>query len=253
MWVVWCFFWVVYFSCGCFCYGAPVLSLRICWSSLSSLDFWCLLMVVDMVQCPFRGCDSCNSGGGKELTKKYFIDHLGSRHFASEACRVYLKEHHGSDSFLYSSLDTTLKKAGIWLCGECFHTRSFSKNCKHDNGIPCPLTSVRVPCVFDMALLLGSSSGFLNTSFDVDILGSVFLTPLQTVKSIPPKLRLGFARVFLQTLDMVIACPCDVFAWVQLLILPCCVLSTFLPKTRTEQYSRMRERCQVDHIFQCRF
>ena len=33
--------------------------------------------------------------------------------------------------------------------------------------------------------------------------------------------------MFLHALDAVLACPGDVSAWVQLLVLPCCVLGTF--------------------------
>ena len=76
----------------------------------------------------------------------------------------------------------------------------------------------------------------------------VFFKPLRTVKSILPKLRLGFSTMFLQALYMVLACPSDEFAWVQLLILPCCVLGTFLPKKESERRSGMRERCQFDSI-----
>lgn len=161
---------------------------------------------------------------------------------------------------LFSSLDIALKKAGIWLCGECFHTHSFSKNCRHANGsvtlspslgdvsihcIPRPLVSTCVPCV---GAEPSPPLGFGISGFNVDLLGQVFLKPFRTVKSIPSKLRLGFARVFLQALDVVLACPRDVSAWVQLLILPCCVLGTFLPKTRSERRSSMRERCQFDSI-----
>lgn len=123
-------------------------------------------MAVDRIPCLFRGRDGCNSGGGKGLTKKYFIDHLESRHFSSLASRAYLKDLIGSDFSLFSSLDIALKKAAIWLCGNCLRTHSFSKSCKHDDGsvilapssvddaiygIPRPLPSMRVPCVVDIA------------------------------------------------------------------------------------------------------
>ena len=44
---------------------------------------------------------------------------------------------------------------------------------------------------------MGSSSGCLSLGFDVDLLGRVFLKPFWTVKCIPLKLRLSFARMFL--------------------------------------------------------
>ena len=67
-------------------------------------------MVVNWIPCPFRGCDGCNSGGRKGLTKKYFIDHLGSPHFSSDASRLYLKDLVAIDSFLFSSMDIALKR-----------------------------------------------------------------------------------------------------------------------------------------------
>ena len=157
-------------------------------------------MAFEKISCLFKGRDGCNSSGGKGLSKKYFIDHLGARHFSSEDSRIYLKDQIASDPCLFSFLDLELKKLGIWLCGECLRTHSFSKNCKHDNGsvIPAPsfaddaihgisrpLTSLCAPCVIDMAPPVGSSSGCITTSFDVELLGRVFLKPLRTVKSIP--------------------------------------------------------------------
>ena len=91
-------------------------------------------MVFERIPCHFRGRDGCNSGGGKGLSKKYFIDHLGGCHFSSIESRLYLKDQIVGDPFLFSTLDLALKKAGIWPCGDCLHTHSFSKNCKHANG-----------------------------------------------------------------------------------------------------------------------
>ena len=95
---------------------------------------------------------------------------------------------------------------------------------------------------------MGSSVGCSSSGFDVVLLGRVLSKPLWTVKSFPPKICLGCARVFLQTLDVVLACPSDISAWVQLLILPYYVLGIFFPKNRGERRSGMREGCQFDSI-----
>ena len=206
-------------------------------------------MAFEKISCLFKGRDGCNSSGGKGLSKKYFIDHLGARHFSSEDSRIYLKDQIASDPCLFSFLDLELKKLGIWLCGECLRTHSLNKNCTHANGsvvvaptlddeaiygIPRPLAPVCASFEDGEASSSGSSSGCLSPCFDVYLLGCVFLKSCRTVKSIPPKLRLGFVRVFLYALDAVLACPSDVSTRVQLFILPCCVLGTFFSKNRSE-------------------
>ena len=134
---------------------------------------------------------------------------------------------------MFSSLDVALKKAGIWLWGECLRSHSFGKNCKHANGsvvsspslddvaihgITHPIVPAYASGVVDEAPFLGPSIGCLSSGFDVDLLDRVFLKPFRAVKSIPPKLRLGFARIFLHAFDAVLACPSDVSSWVQLLV-----------------------------------
>lgn len=74
----------------------------------------------------------------KGSLKKYFIDHLGTRHFKTDVLKASHKTQIASDSSLFSALDQALHQAGIWLCGECFSTHTFSKNCKHDGGVMVP-------------------------------------------------------------------------------------------------------------------
>lgn len=62
-------------------------------------------MIVERIPCPFRDHDGCNSGGGKGLTKRYFIDHLGSRHLV----RMNLS------SFLKIMLQVTLACSPPWI------------------------------------------------------------------------------------------------------------------------------------------
>ncbi|GKF34788.1 hypothetical protein Tco_0107988, partial [Tanacetum coccineum] len=84
--------------------------------------------------------------------------------------------------------------------------------------------------------------------FDINLLNRIFSKNLRTVKCIPPRLRLGFAKLFCSALDKVLGSPGDMSVWVQLLILPCCVLSTFVPSNRAQQRSGERERCQFECI-----
>ena len=87
------------------------------------------------ISCPLQGCDGCSGGNGKGLTKKYFIDHLGTRHFKTNVLKAYHKGRVASDFTLFSVFDLALHQAGIWLCGDCFRTHTFSKNCKHADGV----------------------------------------------------------------------------------------------------------------------
>lgn len=154
-----------------------------------------------------------------------------------------------SDLCSFTSLDVLLKKAGIMLCGECMRTHSFSNNYKHANdlgilsptsgndailSILFPLTSIYVSRAADGAPLSGSTSGCFSPSFDVELLEHVILKPFWMLKNILLRRSLGVPRVFFHALDIVLPYPSDLSAWVQLLILPCCVFGNSLPKTRSE-------------------
>ncbi|GJR22593.1 hypothetical protein Tco_0971120 [Tanacetum coccineum] len=229
------------------------------------------------ISCPLQGREGCSGGNGKGLTKKYFIDHLGTRHFKTNDLKVSYKDRVTSDFSLFSALDSALHLAGIWLCGECFCTHTFSKNCKHTGGVvvsaPCfeevAIIGIPVPPRPDLSVVDSTSPGTLPTDseafvdgavsqvhslgvesicFDINLLSRVFSKKLRTVKCIPPRLRLGFAKLFCGALDNVLVNPGDLSVWVQLLILPCCVLSTFVPTNRAQRRSGERERCQFESI-----
>ncbi|KAL8103791.1 hypothetical protein AgCh_028116 [Apium graveolens] len=156
-----------------------------------------------------------------------------------------------------------------------------NKNCKHADGtvisapdvteaalcsIPTPIVSHMVAVNIDVGQRGASSSspsgssrdlvgvpsggvvGLDSISFDVDLLDKFLSSQRCMVKCIPSKLRLGFARIFLSALDKVLACAADLSSWVQLLILPCCTLSSFVPSNRAQRRSGERERCQFEHI-----
>ncbi|PWA62507.1 hypothetical protein CTI12_AA360760 [Artemisia annua] len=276
---------------------------------------------VTRISCPLQGCEGCRSGNGKGFTKKYFIDHLGTRHFKTDSLKDSYKARVASDFSLFSAFDQALHQAGIWLCGECFCTHTFtmvslgslarykdvkdvgvgmalhqagiwlcgdcfcthtfSKNCKHAHGVVIPAPSFDEVAIYGIpmsrrpVLNVGDSdadesvgtlaideavvegANFLMPSlsvesacFDINLLSRVFSKKLHTVKCIPPRLRLGFAKLFRNALDNVLACPGDLSVWVQLIILPSCVLSTFVPTNRAQRRTGERERCQFECISQ---
>ncbi|PWA66991.1 hypothetical protein CTI12_AA321630 [Artemisia annua] len=189
-------------------------------------------LVATRISCPLQGFDGCRSGNGKGFTKKYFIDHLGTRHFKTDVLKASHKARVVSDFSLFSAFDQALHQAGIWLCGKCFCTHTFSKNCKHADGDvvlapsfdevaiygipvpPRPVLNVVDGVVVESASTLatdetvveGSASvlpllGVEPTCFDIELLSRVFSKKLHTVKCIPPRLRLGFAKIFRSALD----------------------------------------------------
>ncbi|GJW41559.1 hypothetical protein Tco_0067404 [Tanacetum coccineum] len=228
------------------------------------------------ISCPLQGREGCSGGNGKGLAKKYFIDHLGTRHFKTNDLKVSYKDRFASDFSLFCALDSTLRQAGIWLCGECFCTHTFSKNCKHANGVVVPTPSFEEVAIFgipmpprpDLSVVGCTSTGTIPTNeavvdgavcqvhslgvesicFDINLLSHVFSKKIHTVKCIPPRLRLRFAKIFCSALDNVLVNPGDLSVWVQLLILPCCVLSTFVPTNKAQRRSGERERCQFECI-----
>nr|GEZ97617.1 hypothetical protein [Tanacetum cinerariifolium] len=233
-------------------------------------------LVASRISCPLQGCEGRGGGNGKGLSKKYFIDHLGTRHFKTDVLKASHKARVANDFSLFFALDQALHQAGIWLCGVCFCSHTFSKNCKHADGvvvlapsfdevtiygIPVPpkpgLSVVDCTTVGSLraykAIVDGDNSqvpslGVESICFDIDLLSRVFSKKLRTVKCIPPRLRLGFAKLFCSVLNNVLGSPGDISVWVQLLILPCCVLSAFVPTNRAQRRSGERERCQLEHI-----
>jgi hypothetical protein len=148
------------------------------------------------ISCPLQGHERCSGGNEKGFTKKYFIDHLGTRHFKTDVVKASYKTRIASYFSLFSALDQTLHQAGIWLCGECFCTHTFSKNCKHDIGVMVP-----APRFDDVDNgLEGAASGVPplggELTFDVNLLDRFFSKKLRTVKCIPPGRDLALLSFF---------------------------------------------------------
>ncbi|GKD57759.1 hypothetical protein Tco_1291146 [Tanacetum coccineum] len=81
-----------------------------------------------------------------------------------------------------------------------------------------------------------------HNGFTLSLLDCLFSKGLRTVKSIPPKYRLGFSRVLKGALNKVISKPDDISCWVSLLVLPLCFLKTFCPRSNLE--CKSANKCQ---------
>ncbi|GJX18223.1 hypothetical protein Tco_0219055 [Tanacetum coccineum] len=106
---------------------------------------------------------------------------------------------------------------GIWLCGGCFKTHSLRSKCRHGKGsdfVPPPdygegvvrfvlydLTKPHVPSSSKLLDHVDDLVQVLHGGFTLALLNSLFSKRLCTVKSIPPKCRLGFSRVLKEALD----------------------------------------------------
>ncbi|GJR79081.1 reverse transcriptase domain-containing protein [Tanacetum coccineum] len=87
-----------------------------------------------------------------------------------------------------------------------------------------------------------------NDVFTLSLLDSLLSKGLRTVKSIPPKYRLGFSQVLKGALDKVICKPDDISCWVRLLVLPLCLLKTFCPRSNLECKSANKRQRQEECI-----
>ncbi|GJV47517.1 putative reverse transcriptase domain-containing protein [Tanacetum coccineum] len=150
---------------------------------------------------------------------------------------------------------------GIWLCGVCFKTHTLRTKCRHGAEIVPPPNigdgDVRF-VIYHLTKPLAPScpqldhiDGLLHNQYDgftLSLLDCLFSKGLHTVKSIPPKCRLGFSRVLKGALDKVICKPDDISCWVSLLVLPLCLLKTFCPRSNLECKSGNKRQRQEESI-----
>ncbi|GKD49697.1 hypothetical protein Tco_1278673, partial [Tanacetum coccineum] len=138
------------------------------------------------------------------------------RHFRGGA-QAITKHTLLSDLVMFERTELTLKRMGLWLCGP------------------------PVPCCSQPDLVKGLVP-VEHDGFTLSLLDSLFSKGLRTVKSIPPKCRLGFSQVLKGALDKVICKPDDISSWVSLLVLPLCLLKTFCPRSNLEcKYANKRQ------------
>jgi hypothetical protein len=217
-------------------------------------------MSIKHFHCPFAGLSGCQDGGGNGLTKNSLIVHLRDRHFNVDALPT-TKHSLANCLAIFESTEVTLKRIGIWLCGVCFKTHSLRSKCRHGSDCVLPpdcgngvvkfvlfdLAKPSVPSSVQHALDKGSTSE-KQIGFDLHLLDALLSKGLHTVKSIPPKCRLGFARVLKGALDKVICTPEDISCWVRLLVMPLCLLKTFCPRSNMECRSAFKRQRQEEYI-----
>ncbi|CAL1377163.1 unnamed protein product [Linum trigynum] len=165
-----------------------------------------------------------------------------------------------SDSLpVFSNAETTLKQMGVWLCGVCLQTHSFRSKCRHDGDVvmeppDCDDDLVNfiiydIPRPPSLSLLVISSYARVElVGLSISLLDRLFSMGLRTVKSSPPKCRLGFARALKGALDDVGVSPGDLSCWICLLVLPLCVLKTFSPWSNLEYRSAVRRLRQEESV-----
>nr|GEW90505.1 hypothetical protein [Tanacetum cinerariifolium] len=88
----------------------------------------------------------------------------------------------------------------------------------------------------------------VQCGFTLTLLDHFLSKGICTVKSIPPKCRLGFSQVLKRALDNVICTPDDISCWVSLLVLPICLLKTFRPRSNLECKSVSKRQHQEECI-----
>ncbi|GJZ93432.1 hypothetical protein Tco_0665497 [Tanacetum coccineum] len=203
-------------------------------------------MAIVKFHCPFAGLSGCQDSSGNGLNKTYLITHLRDRHCKGEA-QAITKHALLTGLVVFERTQVTFKRMGIWLCGVCFKTHTTHAKCRYrsdfvpppDNGdgiVRFVLHDLIKPPVPSGSQLdhVGDLMHAELDGFTLSVLDRLFSKGLRTVKSIPPKCRLGFSRFLRVALDKVICKPDDVACWVSLLVLPLCLLKTFNPGTLRE-------------------
>lgn len=208
--------------------------------------------------CPFVGLSGCRDGGGNGLVRSSLIKHLQDRH-CSGAARAVTSNALSSSPPVFSGAEDTFRRMGLWFCGVCFKTHTLRSKCRHgtsdfvdppdvgDSVVRFVIFGIDRPIVPSVPLVVAAAVD-TPPGFTIALLDSLLSKRLLTVKSIPPKCRLGFSRVLKGALDRVICKPGDISGWVRLLALPLCTLRTFCPRSNLERKSSNRRRLQEDFI-----
>ncbi|KAK9725554.1 hypothetical protein RND81_05G153200 [Saponaria officinalis] len=102
--------------------------------------------------------------------------------------------------------------------------------------------------LFPSSSVLSFDVGVEPVGWTISLLDRLFSLRLRSVKSIPPKCRLGFARVLKGALDGVAASPGDLSCWIRLFVLPLCILKTFSLRSNLECRTAVRRQRQEESI-----
>lgn len=89
-----------------------------------------------------------------------------------------------------------------------------------------------------------------SVSISVQMPDLIFQKQITTVSCIPPLCRFNFSRTLKASLDKVILQPTDLSSWLQLLLLPTCILRFYVPKSTVEERSGNQKILQTGSINQ---
>ncbi|GJS87972.1 ribonuclease H-like domain-containing protein [Tanacetum coccineum] len=210
----------------------------------------------------FVGLSGCHDGSGNGLTKTSMITHLRDRHCKGDA-QAITKQTLATNFIVFDEAEVTFKRMGLWLCGVCFKTHTLRSKCRHSSSdfIPPPdcgdgivrfvlydFTKPSAPSSSDPLDHVDGLGQDMYGGFTLTLLDRLLSKGLRTVKSIPPKSRLGFSKVLKGALDKVICTPDDISCWVSLLVLPLCLLKTFSPRSNLECKSATKRQRQEECI-----
>ncbi|GKD19737.1 putative reverse transcriptase domain-containing protein, partial [Tanacetum coccineum] len=170
----------------------------------------------------------CHDGSGNGLTKSSLITHIRDHHCNVDA-QAITKQSLTTNLAVFEEAEVTFKRMGVWFVLYDLTKPSF------------PSSSVHL----DHVDVLGQD---VHSGFTLTLLDYFLSKGLHTVKSIPPKCRLGFSRVLKGALDKVICAPDDISCWVSLLVLPICLLKTFRPQSNHECKSTSKRQHQEECI-----
>ncbi|GKA27626.1 hypothetical protein Tco_0713794, partial [Tanacetum coccineum] len=185
-------------------------------------------MAIVRFHCPFAGLNRCHDGGGNGLTRAYLITHLRERHCTGEAQAITKHSlltdlvvferaeldhidgllHDQHDGFTLSLLDSLFSKG---LCTvksippKC--RLSFSRvlkgalDKKYGALIPDEMINQNIKDSKAYKTYYDFATGKVEHNNNNNNNNKVISKGLRTVKSIPPKCRLGFSRVLKGALD----------------------------------------------------
>ncbi|XP_026421804.1 uncharacterized protein LOC113317902 [Papaver somniferum] len=147
----------------------------------------------------------------------------------------------------------------MWLCFPCFLWFSWKRPCRgHPGGILNGPFNGRSAdfLIFGLDKPTSPTLFIDNRSADtvpvdefaglsIETLHLLFQKQITTTSSIPTQCRFNFSRTLKSALDKVLAHPTELGPWLQLLLLPICTLSLYMPKNAIEEWSGARKKIQT--------
>ncbi|XP_026410257.1 uncharacterized protein LOC113305438 isoform X1 [Papaver somniferum] len=222
----------------------------------------------DKVPCPFKGYDGCGGGVcGRGYAKSAIYRHISDQHFPTEKEKQICREHIHNNPDCFAAWENVLFAMQMWLCMKCLRIHAWRKTCTSElhkadviaglfngNGADFLIHGVSKPQAvssYDSAVESGNTGdNDAVVGLSLDMLNTVFQRRITTTASVPPPCRLQFSRALKSSLDLVIAQPDNLQAWLQLLLLPACTLNRYVPSCTSEERSGTRKKLQITAINQ---